>query len=264
MLPKAFEVRGAGCPSANGIYHNTSVVWHDRPLYKNASGLYLSFCPPDCIALQGWGIRKGIDSGTLYYHSGEGEYPPVEGYRRGTVEQGGIPPMPTVHPVLRGVKRCADRMLERAWKDRKFTDAEIVCAGTRTAVHRVTLASASPVFDAAFSSAMSEGRNAVFEIKEASPAAVEAMLSYIYTGTLEHSCAELEGLLDLAVQYELEELGIEVSQRLKENVNVDNVRARCLALKRYSEKLFVAEALKDVIKFVKDDADDKLILALIS
>jgi hypothetical protein len=46
---------------------------------------------------------------------------------------------------------------ERAWKARKFCDAELVCGATRIEVHRSTLAAASPVFAAAFSSALQEG-----------------------------------------------------------------------------------------------------------
>ena len=53
---------------------------------------------------------------------------------------------------------------------------------------------------------MQEGQSAAYEIKESSPAAVEAMLRYIYTGDFECPSAELELLLDLAVQYEIADL----------------------------------------------------------
>ena len=58
---------------------------------------------------------------------------------------------------------------------------------------------------------MGEGQSAVYEIRESSPAAVEAMLRYIYTGDFECPIAELPRLLDLSVQYELSFFSEEVA-----------------------------------------------------
>merc|ERR1712060_530788 len=91
---------------------------------------------------------------------------------------------------------------ERSWKERKYTDAEILCDGSRIAVHRATLSSASSVFDAAFSSSMVEGRHAVYEMRDTTSSAVEAMLQYIYTGIVDEGSDHV-ALLDLSVQYEL-------------------------------------------------------------
>ena len=65
------------------------------------------------------------------------------------------------------------------------------------AVHRATLSAASPVFDAAFSSQMSEGNTATYEIKDT---AVEAMLRYIYIGDSDCLPDDLAFLLDLSSQ----------------------------------------------------------------
>ena len=48
-------------------------------------------------------------------------------------------------------------------------------------VHRCTLAAASPIFEAAFASALQEGESTVYAIKESTPDADEAMLRFVYT-----------------------------------------------------------------------------------
>merc|ERR1711918_17155 len=106
----------------------------------------------------GWGIRRKETHDTLYYTEGEEDEPPSTGWRSfARYNREDEPPsaLSIVCTVCDGVKRGRDAVCdvqERAWKQRKFSDAEIVCAGVRTAVHRSTLCAASPVFDAAFSS----------------------------------------------------------------------------------------------------------------
>ena len=67
-------------------------------------------------------------------------------------------------------------------------------------IDRATLSAASPVFDAAFSSQMSEGNTATYEIKDSTPTAVEAMLRYIYIGDSDCLPDDLAFLLDLSSQ----------------------------------------------------------------
>merc|ERR1712182_42809 len=105
-------------------------------------------------------------------------------------------------------------MGDRAWKMRKFTDAEIVVAGERIPVHRATLCATSPVFDAGFSCDMQEGRSGVYKIMDASAVAVESMLRFIYTGRLECSPQELTSLLELGHHYELPNLCEVVARNL--------------------------------------------------
>merc|ERR1719506_824878 len=81
---------------------------------------------------------------------------------------------------------------ERLWTERKFTDAEVVAGDARFAVHRATLCAASPVFDAAFTSSMEEGASATYTVRDADPAAVEALLRFLYTGAACAPDAELE------------------------------------------------------------------------
>eukprot|EP00746_Dinoflagellata_sp_MGD_P081924 gnl/MRDRNA2_/MRDRNA2_32547_c0_seq1.p1 gnl/MRDRNA2_/MRDRNA2_32547_c0~~gnl/MRDRNA2_/MRDRNA2_32547_c0_seq1.p1 ORF type:complete len:232 (-),score=18.96 gnl/MRDRNA2_/MRDRNA2_32547_c0_seq1:261-956(-) len=125
---------------------------------------------------------------------------------------------------------------ERVWKERKFTDAVVVCDGQRFDVYRATLSAASPVFEVAFSSNMEEGRSAVYNIKESTPAAVESMLRFIYTGSISVMVSEddVAPLFDLAIQYGLQELANDCASKLIVNVTKQNVHARTQLLKRHS------------------------------
>lgn len=262
-----FEVVGAGFGPANGVYSPNWETSNEKPVFANSNGVFLSFKPLTSSVAPGWGIRKEKANNSLYYDGVDSDVP-------GTVRQDAAwkwkcvdavapAPAPTVR-ALRVKKRCGviDTQ-ERAWKQRKFSDAEIVCAGVRVAVHRSTLAAASAVFDAAFSSAMAEGRSAIYEIKEVSPAAVEAMLCYIYTGVLESQGTDLAALFDLSVQYELHGLCEEVALELPRGVSVDNVRECMAMLKRHSQNDHAKNALEAILKIVKKNGNEDLILALV-
>ena len=168
-----------------------------------------------------WGIRRSHGDGTLYQAdvSQEMDLPPCDGFR---ICSDAAPPSPVLRIVKpRQTKRGRDAVCvtqERAWKQRKFSDSEVVCSGVHIAVHRATLSAASPVFDAAFSSQMSEGNTATYEIKDSTPTAVEAMLRYIYIGDSDCLPDDLAFLLDLSAQYELDDLCAEVLERMAKDL----------------------------------------------
>merc|ERR1739848_837938 len=113
--------------------------------------------------------------------------------------------------------------MENAWKKRKFTDAEVLCNGTRIPVHRMMLAAVSPVFEAAFTSEMQEGASATYEIKDSSPEAVEAMLQLVYTGELP-AVEQLPQVFELTVKYELDTLANATAKKMAEEVSVSTVK----------------------------------------
>lgn len=167
--------------------------------------------------------------------------------------------------IRRGRKRNLDdvvKIQERAWRERKFTDAEIVCDGRRMPVHRATLSAASPVFDAAFSSSLSEGQSAVYEIRESTPEAVETMLRYIYTGDIDAADTAWAPLLDLAAQYQLGNLIKEASACLLSGLSTENVKVRAAALRRHQQHAAVNDALKCFCDALRKDQSNDLLLAL--
>lgn len=257
-----FEVSNAGDARLNGTYHFLKDV-NGKPCFHNPQAdCYISFMALNEFA-GGWGIRTEETNGTCYLcreddiQSESAVWKPF-GFGQLTSSR-----VPTVRCRNKRASDFVCDVQDQAWKKRKFSDAEVICEGVRTAVHRSTLCAASPVFDAAFSSAMQEGQNAAYEIKDSSPAAVEAMLRFIYTGVLDCPSAELGLLLDLAVQYNIAGLCSEVATKLTAGVTVQNVRSRFAALKRHSQQdERIMAALKDMVKLVRADASDDLILAL--
>merc|ERR1712032_934224 len=164
--------------------------------------------------------------------------------------------------LKRKEKMCVD-LCERAWKERKFTDAEIVCNDIHFPVHRMVLCAVSVVFHAAFSSNMQEGKAASYEIRDSEPGIVEEMLRFLYTGDTNFSNSVLPSLLELAVQYDLEDLCECASEKLCQHVTVENVHERMLILKRHSVKECVKAARERLAELVRSDTGNELILALV-
>ena len=158
-------------------------------------------------------------------------------------------------------KRTVVETLERAWKSRKFCDAEIVCADIRIPVHRATLSAASVVFDAAFSSHMAEGESSTHEVKDKSHTAVEAMIRHVYIWSLECQGGDLPDVLDLAVQYEIDGLGSAAAQQMTDDVNASNIKMRLAALKLHSETKFAKDALEHILQTIGSDYNHELVLA---
>ena len=150
---------------------------------------------------------------------------------------------------------------EKLWKQRKFTDAEVVVhpGGSRDVVrfpvHRSTLCAASPVFDAAFSSSMQEGATATCSVRDFEPDAVEALLRYMYTGTpcSDDEALEPSALLELAIYYQLGGLAVALAEEILLGVTVDNVRERALVLKRHARDAALPGVWGKFLKMLKKD-----------
>lgn len=156
-----------------------------------------------------------------------------------------------------GRKRGRDTAAQRdarLWQERKFTDATVVCEGERFEVHRAVLCAASQVFERAFLGGLCEARSAVLEIGASAPAAVEAMLCYIYTGSVPDGASEaLAPLLELAVQYELRELSEEAAQEVLRGIERCNVRERASVLKRHCEHPTVRASYEKLLTLLQED-----------
>lgn len=145
---------------------------------------------------------------------------------------------------------------QRLWTERTFTDATVVCEGEKFEVHRAVLAAASQVFERAFSGVMKEARSALLEVRESAPAAVEAMLRFVYTGALPEGVAGVcAPLLELAVQYELRELCEEVATEVLKGVRPENVRERAAMLKRHGEHPRVKVAWAQMLDLLQQDRE---------
>lgn len=88
-----------------------------------------------------------------------------------------LPPASPAHNVLH-----SQSMTQRLWRERLFTDVEVLCGTARFQLHRAILAAASPVFAAMLGSDMAESQSKQVLISDADEDAVEHCLEYIYTG----------------------------------------------------------------------------------
>merc|ERR1711879_812290 len=108
---------------------------------------------------------------------------------------------------------------------RSFTDAIVRCGDQHFEVHRAILAASSPVFDAMFKTeGMKEGSERTVVIENSSPAAVGAMIEYMYVSEVPDD-ADVACLLQLADQYQLEGLLDLCGTLLINNVTEQNVVA---------------------------------------
>merc|ERR1711924_589027 len=98
---------------------------------------------------------------------------------------------------------------------------------------------------------MKEGQNAVYEIKDSTPEAVEAMFCFLYTGDLP-AVEFLPQVFELALQYELDGLGRATAEKMVEELSVSNVKAVITVLKLHSAKgAYTEEAYKAVLRKIK-------------
>lgn len=282
-MPGDLEVTGAGIAGANGVYSKIDgqtfcgvaavEIWQ-----KQGSADFAILRGPIArvpVSLKPWEFDWQLDFWMLVENPQYQKGNPIRMYHVDSNEAvediekvqwklgGGDDPVPSV-TILR--KRCFEDIadvMENAWKQRKFTDAELVCCGVRIPVHRSTLAAASPVFEAAFSSGMQEGVSAVFEVKHASPEVVEAMLCLIYTGELP-PVELLPEVHDLSMMYELKGPAKATALKMTEEVSIENVKSFLTVLKQHSpNNASVKEALEKVVRKVRDSPTDDLLLALV-
>ena len=87
-----------------------------------------------------------------------------------------------------------------------LTDAIIKCGGKEFKVHRVILASQSPVFQAMFEADMKEKHSGVTEVSDATPEAMTDLVTYLYTGTAPNVKTLASELLEAAEKYQLPRL----------------------------------------------------------
>ena len=190
---------------------------------------------------------------------------PEAGWTTNNLGDGEIP-APRINRGMAGRKRgppSETDLLTKVWKQRKFTDAEVLCEGQRIPVHRSTLIAASPVFEAAFTSAMREGESTVYEIKDSTPDAVEAMLCFVYTKK-EPPAELLDAVFELAVQYELEELARVAAEKMPAAMSVSNVKSFIQKLKLHRATNPVAKEVFDkLIKKIKASRSSDLLIAAV-
>jgi speckle-type POZ protein len=109
------------------------------------------------------------------------------------------------------------------YEDMMFTDVVIKSGKEEFKVHKIILASQSPVFRKMFEVDMKEKRSGVLTITDLSPAVVSDLVTFLYTGTAPNIRTLTTDLLNAAKKYELSRLHTMCENELKKRVCVANV-----------------------------------------
>ena len=295
--PDFLEVAGAGSAEFNGTYSKKVAVedikvfrtllqhvnnarqgappeipraeiWHKCEKGQKMHVIIRNFYDSGTMCLVSWsllkheifGIFSHVYAGTFTAGGDNQDLADIEWKKKSDDAED---PLPTLRRATHRKRKAEDAsvIMENLWKQRRFTDAEVRCNGTRFQVHRSMLVAASPVFEAAFSSVMQEGASAVYEITESTPEAVEAMLCSVYTGE-PPPAGLISAFFELAVRYELKALAKEAADMMPGFVSVGNVKEILKVLHLYSDTCASAkEALEHVIGRVKKARTHDLFMA---
>merc|ERR1711924_418977 len=98
-------------------------------------------------------------------------------------------------------------------------------------------------------------RSTVYEIRDSTPGAVEAMLHHIYTGKVDAPARDVVPLFELAAHYELANLCDIAAVGLLDGLTRDNVCERVMALKRHCDHTHVKSPMQDMAALLQKDGD---------
>lgn len=124
----------------------------------------------------------------------------------------------------------------RLWKSRRFTDCTLRCEGEDFHCHCAVLCDASNVFERMFTSNFQEATSRIVEIVDAKPPVVEALLSFIYNGTLKENFTDLVELAVLADRYSVEAVLVACAKPLCSNLSPSTAPRVVRALKIFKDR----------------------------
>ncbi|XP_054720255.1 speckle-type POZ protein-like [Uloborus diversus] len=97
--------------------------------------------------------------------------------------------------------------LQNAFENPRFSDVTLKVGDVQFPAHKIILANRSKVFDAMFDSEMKESQENVVNLVEMKPSVAKAMLSYIYSGSIQElSVDRATDLYVAADRYDMPEL----------------------------------------------------------
>lgn len=139
------------------------------------------------------------------------------------------------------------------WEQRLFPDVSIVCEGVEvTQAHRCVLAAASPVLAAMLQGEMTEAREQKIHFRDTEPSTVEAMLQFIYTGSLPKD-VDSRAILHLAHMYSIQGLAAHCCHSLVTTLTSENVAESIRVLRQCSDDEVTHRAYKAVCDQVFSD-----------
>ncbi|XP_064485398.1 speckle-type POZ protein B-like [Ornithodoros turicata] len=140
----------------------------------------------------------------------------------------------------------------QAWGDREFADLIIIAGEKRFHVHKVVLATRSPVFRAMLKNDMQESIQNEVVLKDVYPDVVQEMLRFIYTDASPNISTMAADLYQLADKYDLKGLKLLCESELASSLSVDTV----VDVLRLADKLQCDTLKKLAVLYINAHATD--------
>jgi len=146
----------------------------------------------------------------------------------------------------------ASNML-RLYSAREEGDYTFTCRGTTIRAHSFVLATSTDYFKRAMATAVGESARLGMEVRDCEPATLEAVVAFTYGLEVPDEFPDLQGLLELADRFLLEELKEEAARRIAQHIDAQNFRAICEMADLHKAKALAVACAKFML--TKEQAD---------
>lgn len=148
----------------------------------------------------------------------------------------------------------ASNML-RLYSAREEGDYTFTCRGTTVRAHSFVLATSTDYFKRAMATAVGESARLGMEVRDCEPATLEAVVAFTYGLEVPDEFPDLQGLLELADRFLLEELKEEAVRRIAQHIDARNYRSVCQLAELHQVKALAASCAKFVLTKLEEEVD---------
>ena len=150
----------------------------------------------------------------------------------------------TVFKAESHVQNCF-LVMDELRRENQLCDIVLRVKGQSFNAHRVVVASCSPYLRAMFTCGMKESNQAEIELKELEPYAMEAILTFAYTGEIVVNTDNVQDLLPASSMLQLEDLKLACCNFLENNMDPTN----CLGIMHFADTHGCPELIKHATEF---------------
>ena len=150
----------------------------------------------------------------------------------------------TVFKAESHVQNCF-LVMDELRRENQLCDIVLRVKGQSFNAHRVVVASCSPYLRAMFTCGMKESNQAEIELKELEPYAMEAILTFAYTGEIVVNTDNVQDLLPASSMLQLEDLKLACCSFLENNMDPTN----CLGIMHFADTHGCPELIKHATEF---------------
>jgi len=148
----------------------------------------------------------------------------------------------------------ASNML-RLYSAREEGDYTFTCRGTTVRAHSFVLATSTDYFKRAMATAVGESARLGMEVRDCEPATLEAVVAFTYGLEVPDEFPDLQGLLELADRFLLEELKEEAARRIAQHIDARNYRSVCQLAELHQATALAASCAKFVLTKLEEEVD---------